>query len=528
VPLIVRPVDDGHELVAGYHRFAACRQLGVADVRVVVREQQGSTADSAAENVTREQLTPLEEARAVQAMLDEGYTADGAAQALGWSAQRVAARRAQRVAARAKILKLSDAGQRLVGTGALPLSAIDDLLRIGDVSAPVMEAVVTAIGRQVIDGGDFARNRAWAIGRSLGTTGAPFVAQLTTLRTIDGLRLGKTYTALMTEAKKLHRQVDPYAYGPPPVHFSAADTDQARAAGVAHQQAIGEVLIARHVTAIHRDVTNLLRCVLDDLDQVTQHRHSVMALVEHAHRAIEDQLFAVCRRRAAHDRDQRRHHHLPAPTRVGENLVARLSAQPRRRSGRLARIEDVEVPAAAAELDDLPAKRADEVDVIGLQVAEDQRHHAVSRQPQRHPADDRRLAQPGLAEREDARVTDQVRALKPRDRVAAHRRAGHQMTAERHADHRRPRTRRKRPQPARLHRCRPPLIGRLQIPRRASAATRPTTSARPTHDRGTRPAVCALGVLDHRALRISAGTLRWRGSTMPSGSAAANALSCEP
>jgi ParB/RepB/Spo0J family partition protein len=224
VPLIVRPIDGGHELVAGYHRVAACRKLGLGDVRVVVREHEGSTADSAAENVTRKQLTPLEEARAVQAMLDEGYTTDGAAQALGCSAQRVAAR--------AKILKLSDPGQQLVGTGALPLSAIDNLLRVGDVSAPVMEAIVTAIGRQVIDGADFARNPAWAIGRSLGSTAAPFGAQLSTLRSIDSLRLGKTYTALMSEAEKLHRQVDQYAYGPPPVRFSDADTDQARAAGV--------------------------------------------------------------------------------------------------------------------------------------------------------------------------------------------------------------------------------------------------------------------------------------------------------
>jgi ParB/RepB/Spo0J family partition protein len=52
VPVIVRPIDGGHELVAGYHRFSACRQLGLADVRVVVREHEGSTADSAAENIT--------------------------------------------------------------------------------------------------------------------------------------------------------------------------------------------------------------------------------------------------------------------------------------------------------------------------------------------------------------------------------------------------------------------------------------------------------------------------------------------
>jgi hypothetical protein len=41
----------------------------------------GMTTPSAL--VTRKQLSPLEEARAVQAMLDEGYSVGGAAQALG-------------------------------------------------------------------------------------------------------------------------------------------------------------------------------------------------------------------------------------------------------------------------------------------------------------------------------------------------------------------------------------------------------------------------------------------------------------
>jgi hypothetical protein len=59
-------------------------------------------------------------------MLDEGYTLDGTAQALGWSRQLLAAR--------AKILKLSEAGQQLVGTGEIPVSAIDTLLAIADVS----------------------------------------------------------------------------------------------------------------------------------------------------------------------------------------------------------------------------------------------------------------------------------------------------------------------------------------------------------------------------------------------------------
>lgn len=52
VPLIVQPVDEGYELVAGYHRMAACRKLDLPDAPVVVRDKEGLSADSAAENVT--------------------------------------------------------------------------------------------------------------------------------------------------------------------------------------------------------------------------------------------------------------------------------------------------------------------------------------------------------------------------------------------------------------------------------------------------------------------------------------------
>jgi ParB/RepB/Spo0J family partition protein len=225
VPLIVRAVDDGWELVAGYHRIAACRQLGLEDVPVVVREREGSSADRAAENVTRKQLTPLEEARAVQAMLDEGYTADGVAQALGWSRQLVTAR--------AKILRLPAIGQQLVGTGEIPVSAIDTLLAIGTVSPAIMGALCEAIGAQQIGGSQLVSSPGWAIGQVLRDSGV-FGAYLNQVHhgDLNALRLGKKTDALVTEAEQLHRQLDRYAYGPPAIRFSEPDVDQARAAGV--------------------------------------------------------------------------------------------------------------------------------------------------------------------------------------------------------------------------------------------------------------------------------------------------------
>jgi ParB/RepB/Spo0J family partition protein len=229
VPVIVRPVEGGHQLVAGHHRLAACESLGHTEIDVVIRDREGSSADTAAENVTRKDLNALEEARAVQAMLDEGYTNDGAAQALGWTKQRVSAR--------AKILTLPEAGQQLVGSGAIPVSAIDNLLAILAVSPPLADAVIAAISTDAIDGAGLVRDPAWTIQRAVDVApkGKWLAAYMGAFgeREVQGLRItGKKDLALLAEADKLHRQVEQYAYGPPTMRFSDAEIDQARAAGV--------------------------------------------------------------------------------------------------------------------------------------------------------------------------------------------------------------------------------------------------------------------------------------------------------
>ncbi len=47
VLVVVRPADDGFELVAGFHRLAAARQLGLKEIRVVLRDanQEGLADD---------------------------------------------------------------------------------------------------------------------------------------------------------------------------------------------------------------------------------------------------------------------------------------------------------------------------------------------------------------------------------------------------------------------------------------------------------------------------------------------------
>jgi ParB/RepB/Spo0J family partition protein len=52
VPLVVREHNGGFELVAGFHRIAAARSLGLTEVPVVVRDADTEDADRAVENIT--------------------------------------------------------------------------------------------------------------------------------------------------------------------------------------------------------------------------------------------------------------------------------------------------------------------------------------------------------------------------------------------------------------------------------------------------------------------------------------------
>jgi ParB family chromosome partitioning protein len=72
VPVVVRGDGDGFELVAGFHRIAAARSLGLAAVPVVIRDAETEDADRAVEKITRKQLNAYEEAKAVRAMLARG------------------------------------------------------------------------------------------------------------------------------------------------------------------------------------------------------------------------------------------------------------------------------------------------------------------------------------------------------------------------------------------------------------------------------------------------------------------------
>ena len=88
-PLLVRPLPDGsYELVAGERRWRAAQQAGVDKVPAVVRDQAEADRLQAAliENMVREDLNPVEEAKACAALVEElGLTKEELAKRVGRS-----------------------------------------------------------------------------------------------------------------------------------------------------------------------------------------------------------------------------------------------------------------------------------------------------------------------------------------------------------------------------------------------------------------------------------------------------------
>lgn len=90
-PLSVVPNGERYRVIAGHRRLAACKQAGTGAVPCFVLDLDPLQQLEAmvTENCQREQLTALEEADAIQGMLDLGATTAAVAHRLGRSADYV-------------------------------------------------------------------------------------------------------------------------------------------------------------------------------------------------------------------------------------------------------------------------------------------------------------------------------------------------------------------------------------------------------------------------------------------------------
>jgi ParB family transcriptional regulator, chromosome partitioning protein len=114
-PVLVRPKAGGtYELVAGERRWRAARIAGLQSIPAIVREREDAQALEAAlvENMAREDLNPIEEARACAALVEElGLTREDVGRRVGRS--RVA------VSNLVRLLDLPDEAIGLVQEGVL-------------------------------------------------------------------------------------------------------------------------------------------------------------------------------------------------------------------------------------------------------------------------------------------------------------------------------------------------------------------------------------------------------------------------
>ena len=130
-----------YEIIAGERRWRASQRAGLAEVPVVVREVDDRTVVAMAliENIQREDLNPLEEAQALQRLIDEfDLTHAAAAEAVGRS--RAA------VSNLLRLLELPEDIRVLVQSGALEMGHARALL-------PLAVPMAVSVARQAVEEG---------------------------------------------------------------------------------------------------------------------------------------------------------------------------------------------------------------------------------------------------------------------------------------------------------------------------------------------------------------------------------------
>lgn len=113
-PITVRKVGDMYRIIAGERRWRAARMAGLSEIPVVIMDadEQKSAEMALVENIQRENLNPIEEAEAIEALMDEfGLTQDEASKRIG--------RSRSSVANLLRLLDLPDSVREYVSSGTL-------------------------------------------------------------------------------------------------------------------------------------------------------------------------------------------------------------------------------------------------------------------------------------------------------------------------------------------------------------------------------------------------------------------------
>jgi ParB family chromosome partitioning protein len=144
-PLVVHTQDDGYTLIAGERRYRAAKLAGLIEVPVTLRDgAEDSPLELAVdENLHRQDLDPVEEAHAFQAILSSGRMNKKQL------AERVS-KSASYVNERLRLLALPEQIQEQVATGTIPVRLAKQLIEMAKASEPVANACVQLVANQVV------------------------------------------------------------------------------------------------------------------------------------------------------------------------------------------------------------------------------------------------------------------------------------------------------------------------------------------------------------------------------------------
>jgi len=138
-PIVVRAGDADYELIAGERRWRAAQIAGLGEIPAVIRalDAQAAAAVGLIENIQRQDLNPLEEARAIARLIED----------FGLSHQQVAATVGRSRASVSNLLRLQEldeSAQQLVEEGRLEMGHARALLGL----PPDRQRI---LARQVVD-----------------------------------------------------------------------------------------------------------------------------------------------------------------------------------------------------------------------------------------------------------------------------------------------------------------------------------------------------------------------------------------
>ena len=126
-PLIVRESANGYELVAGERRWRASRQAGLKTVPCIVRnfDDRQNAIVAIIENMQREDLNPIEEARGLKSMTEKyGFTQEQVSESLG--------RSRTYITNSIRLLKLPEEIQQYVSSGQMSAAHGRTIINIPD------------------------------------------------------------------------------------------------------------------------------------------------------------------------------------------------------------------------------------------------------------------------------------------------------------------------------------------------------------------------------------------------------------